>query len=171
MRRGSLQNPCPPFTTVLGSVYTRVWVMGKRYRQEPDYNRSRKINATRSTTTPPRRIAAQKYERDISGDLDAKGITDPKQRQQIATQSWIQFARSNSESDPVGFQFDTNRSGVPRRSGPLKGLATVATHTPGSQLAKAFAKARTHRRASKACACMDKGLKLSVTICHLHASR
>ena len=99
-----------------------------------DYNQSRKLNATRSTTTPPRRIVPQKYERDLNTDLDAKGITDPKQRQQIATQSWIQFARSNSESDPVGFQFDTNRSGVPRRSGPLKGLATVATHTPGSQL-------------------------------------
>ena len=106
-----------------------------------DYNQSRKLNATRSTTTPPRRIVPQKYERDLNTDLDAKGITDPKQRQQITTGSWIQFARSNRIGNEVGFQFDTNRSGVPRRSGPLKGLATVATHTPGSQLAKAFAKA------------------------------
>ena len=110
-------------------------------KKEFDYNQSRKTNATRSTTTPPRKIAPQKYERDISGDLDAQGITDPKQRQQITTGSWIQFARSNKIGDEVGFQFDTDRSGVPRGSGPLKGLATVATHTPGSQLAKSLAKA------------------------------
>ena len=150
-------------------VCTRVRVMGKRYRQEPAYNRSRKINATRSTTTPPRRIAPQKYERDINADLDAQGITDPKQRQQITTRSWIQFARSNKIGDEVGFQFDTVRSGVPRRSGPLKGLAIVSTHTPESQLAKSLAKARTHRRSGKACPCMDEDLELSVTICHLHA--
>ena len=162
MRRGSLQNPCPPFTTVLGSVYTRVWVMGKRYRQEPDYNRSRKINATRSTTTPPRRIAAQKYERDINADLDAQGITDPKQRREYTAQAWIQFARSNSESDPMGFQFDANRSGVPRRSGPLSGISTVATHTPRSQFVKSFSKVGARRRASKAPPCMDKDLKLTI---------
>ena len=110
-------------------------------QKEFDYNQSRKINATKSTTTPPRRIAPQKYERDINTDLDAKGITDPKQRREYTAWAWIQFARSNGSGNEVGFQFDTDRSGVPRGSGPLSGIGIVATHTPGSQLAKSLAKA------------------------------
>ena len=106
-----------------------------------DYDQPRETNATNSTTTPPRRIEPKKYERNIDRDLDAKGITDPKQRQRITAESWIRFARGNSGSDPIGFQFDTDRSGVPRRSGTLNGLATVATHTPGVRLVDALAKA------------------------------
>jgi len=106
-----------------------------------DYDQSRETNATKSITTPPRRIEPKKYERDIGRDLDAKGITDPKQRQRITAESWIRFARGNSGSDPIGFQFDTDRSGVPRRSGTLSGLATVATHTPGVRLVDALVKA------------------------------
>ena len=106
-----------------------------------DYDQSRETNATKSITTPPRRIEPKKYERDIGRDLDAKGITDPKQRQRITAESWIRFARGNSGSDPIGFQFDTDRSGVPRRSGSLSGLATVATHTPGVRLVDALTKA------------------------------
>ena len=103
-----------------------------------DYDQSRETNATKSITTPPRRIEPKKYERDIGRDLDAKGITDPKQRQRITAESWIRFARGNSGSDPIGFQFDTDRSGVPRRSGSLSGLATVATHTPGVKIVEAI---------------------------------
>ena len=106
-----------------------------------DYDQSRETNATKSITTPPRRIEPKKYERDIDRDLDAKGITDPKQRQRITQGSWIQFTRSNRVGDEVGFQFDTNRSGVYGRSGTLSGLATVATHTPGVRLVDALAKA------------------------------
>jgi len=106
-----------------------------------DYDQPRETNATNSTTTPPRRIEPKKYERNIDRDLDAKGITDPKQRREYTQQSWIRFARSNRVVDEVGFQFDTDRSGVPRRSGTLSGLATVATHTPGVRLVDALAKA------------------------------
>jgi hypothetical protein len=106
-----------------------------------DYDQPRETNATNSTTIPPRRIEPKKYERNIDRDLDAKGITDPKQRQRITQGSWIQFTRSNRVGDEVGFQFDTDRSGVPRRSGTLSGLAIVATHTPGVRLVDALAKA------------------------------
>ena len=41
----------------------------------------------------------------------------------------------------MGFQFDTGSLGVSRRSGPLAGLATVATHTPGTRLVDALKKA------------------------------
>ena len=93
---------------------------------------------SRSTTTPQRRIEPKKYEGNIGRDLDAKGITDPKQRQRITQGYWIQFTRSNRVGDEMGFQFDTNRSGVYGGSGSLSGLATVATHTPGVKLVEAF---------------------------------